>query len=86
MSITKTIGFLVIFLAVFILFFIFDSLQKIVNQCNQGLLPSDLCNQLERISIPSLTFILLIATTLLVVFSTTYQILTKAKSSGESVW
>jgi len=86
MSIFKMIGFIVIFVSVFILFYILDSLQEIIQRCDAGQLPADLCTQLKTFSIPSLTFILLIATSLLIVLSTAYQILTKAKESGERAW
>ena len=86
MSVFKMIGFLVIFVSVFVLFFIFHSLQEIIQRCDMGQLPADLCTQLKTFSIPSLTFILLIATSLLIVLSTAYQILTKAKESGEREW
>lgn len=78
MSVVKAIGFIVVFISAFILFFLLDSLQKITEKCERNELRKDLCEGLKKVEVYSLTFILLIATSILIILSTSYQILMKA--------
>lgn len=78
MSIVRAIGFFIVFFSTFLLLFILDSLQQIVNKCEKREIRKDLCIELKRFGLPSLIFILLIASTILVILSTSYQILMKA--------
>lgn len=70
----RIIALIIVFIAVFTLFYIFDNLQKISSKCQTE--KSDLCNQLGGFSIPVLVILLMIGGLSLIVCAVSYIALT----------
>jgi len=70
----RIIALIIVFVAVFTLFYIFDNLQKVSSNCQVE--KSDLCNQLSGISIPVLVVLLMVGGLSLIVCVVFYITLT----------
>jgi hypothetical protein len=70
----RIIALVIVFVAVFTLFYIFDNLQKISTNCQRE--KSDLCNQLSGVSIPVLVVLLMVGGLSLIICVVSYITLT----------
>lgn len=70
----RIIALIIVFVAIFTLFYIFDNLQKISSNCQTE--KSDLCDQLSGISIPVLVVLLMVGGLSLIVCVVSYVTLT----------
>jgi len=70
----RIIALIIVFVAIFTLFYIFDNLQKISSNCQTE--KSDLCDQLNGISIPVLVVLLMVGGLSLIVCVVSYVTLT----------
>lgn len=70
----RIIALIIVFVAIFTLFYIFDNLQKISNRCQTE--KSDLCDQLGGVSIPVLVILLMVGGLSLIVCVVSYITLT----------
>jgi hypothetical protein len=65
------IGLVAIFIAIFMLFYIFDSLEKLSNKCQAGE-QMPLCNQLSSLTVSMLIILLVISGFVITICITVY--------------
>jgi len=70
------LGLMVVFIATFMLFFIFDSIDKLAARC-KGESPPDICNQLNSFTLSMLMILLIISGFVIIIFVTVYIILVR---------
>jgi len=70
MRMVTILAFLVMFFSVFGLFFIFDNLNKIAEQCQKGLLSQAICRNFTGFGMNVIMVLLIIAGFILVISST----------------
>lgn len=70
----RIIAFLIVFIAVFTLFYIFDNLQKLGEKCKTE--TTEMCEKLKGLSVPVLIVLLMVGGLSLIVCSVAYILLT----------
>lgn len=75
MRITIILAFFVMFFSIFGLFFIIDSIHKIAESCNKGVIPIKVCQSFTGFGINILLVLLIIAGFILILCSTIFIIL-----------
>jgi len=70
----RVMAFVIVFIAVFTLFFIFDHLCKLSDECKAKV--TEVCEKLKGLSIPTMVILLMVGVLSMIVCSVAYIILT----------
>ena len=72
---TAAIGIGTVFIAAFMLFYIFDAIQKFSDGCSTGQSPAVICGQLSSFNLSMLIILLIIGGFALIIMATAYVLL-----------
>ena len=75
MMLKVALGLVAVFIAVFMLFYIFDNLNKLAEKCKTEEPKSFICNQLSGFTLSMLVILLIIGGFLFVILTTAYLLL-----------